>query len=85
MSEEKLELSLDVRGSNGIDFEEGWQTGNMEEGGVQINTVWYADDRARFGVCIDRDQARQLHRFLGRCIQKWENESTEETLTTEPQ
>lgn len=74
MSDENLELSLTVRGSDGIDFKEGWQTGDMASGGVQISTVWYAEDRARFGGCIDRDQARQLHRFLSRCISKWDSE-----------
>jgi len=74
MSDENLELSLEVRGSEGIDFREGYQTGGMQCGGVEICTVWYAEDRARFGGCIDRDQARQLHRFLGHCIAKWDKE-----------
>ena len=74
MSDGRLELSLEVRGSNGIDFKEGWQTGDMACGGIGIDTVWYADDRVKAGGCIDRDQARQLHRFLSSCIKKWDAE-----------
>jgi len=67
-------LHLDVRGSEGIDLKEGSMTGNMEEFGISINTVWYADQRKAFGGCIDREETRQLRDFLNKCIKKWECE-----------
>ena len=74
------DLHLDVRGSQGIDFSEGWRTGDMTASGVQVSTVWYSDDRRIFGGCIDRAQALQLREFLSACIAKWDAEG--ETLTT---
>jgi len=67
-------LHLDVRGSEGIYFEEGSMTGNMEKPGLSIDTVWYADERKAFGGCIDREETRQLRDFLNKCIEKWECE-----------
>lgn len=69
-----LKLHLDVRGSEGIDFEEGWQTGNMTESGIEIRTVYYADDKRTYGGCINRQEAKQLRDFLNDCIEKWESE-----------
>jgi len=72
---DRLKLELTVRGSNGIDFEEGWKTGNMKQGGLGINTVWWTDKKIRIGGCIDRDQTRQLRDYLNSCIDKWDDES----------
>jgi hypothetical protein len=68
-------LHLEVRGSEGITFSEGWMTGDMTKGGIEIDTVWYAESRASFGGCIDRNEARALHEFLTQCIEKWDAES----------
>ena len=73
------DLSLTVLGSEGIDFSEGWETGNMDEPGISINTVWYADDMKKYGGCIDREQARQLHAFLSKCIAYWDSAATTDT------
>jgi hypothetical protein len=77
MSEEIIvkPLSIEVRGSEGIDFKEGWSTGDMTESGVEISTVYYADARRKFGGCINREEATQIRDFLNECIAKWEAES----------
>jgi hypothetical protein len=75
MSDEKLKLKMEVRGSNGIDFEEGWKTGDMKQGGLNINTVWWTDKNTRIGGCIDRGQVRELRDYLNKCIDKWDNEN----------
>jgi len=67
-------LYIEVRGSNGITFEEGAMTGDMVNGGVSIGTVWYAEDRRLFGGCINRKEATQIRDFLNKCIEKWEKE-----------
>lgn len=68
-------LSIDVRGSEGIDFKEGWSTGDMTESGVEISTVYYAEPKRKFGGCIDRKQAIEIRDFFNNCISKWENET----------
>ena len=75
MIEEKLKLEMTVRGSNGIDLEEGWKTGDMTQGGLGINTVWWTDKKTRIGGCIDREQVRELRDYLNKCIGKWDSES----------
>lgn len=72
-------LSISVRGSEGIDFREGWATGDMTEGGVEISTVYCAKTKQRFGGCIDRGQAIEIRDFLNNCISKWESESPKAT------
>ena len=71
----KLEIEFDVRGSSPIKFAEGWKTGNMMQGGIEINTVWF-NDKERYGGCIDRDEAMQLRDFLNECEKKWCEEAT---------
>ena len=71
------DLSIAVRGSEGIDFREGWKTGDMTESGVGISTVYYADSREKFGGCINRDEATQIRDFLNECIAKWEKQQGE--------
>jgi len=79
INKEPLELRLEVRGSRDIKFQpameikEGWSTGNMSEGGLAIDTVWYAGSGLA-GGCIDRAQTVQLRDFLNRCIELWECE-----------
>lgn len=75
MKEKGLELSIAVRGSEGIDFREGWSTGDMTEAGVEICTVYHADKREKYGGCINRDETKQIRDFLNTCIEKWENET----------
>lgn len=72
---DKLSLSLDVRGSNGIKFEEGWRTGNMKVPGLEISTVWDIHRKQVYGGCIDRDETKQLHEYLGKVIAKWDSEN----------
>ena len=67
-------LHIDVRGSEGITFKEGWRTGNMTDPGVEIDTVWYADKQRAFGGCIDRAEATQIRDWLNACIAKWDKE-----------
>ena len=67
-------LHLEVRGSKGISFTEGFSTGDMSESGVEIETVWWADDNRLYGGCIDRSEAVQLRDFLNACIDKWAKE-----------
>jgi hypothetical protein len=67
---EKLSIEFDVRGSEPIKFSEGWMTGDMEESGVEICTVWYQDGK-RYGGCINREEAEQLRDFLNKCIDVW--------------
>ena len=78
MSEVK-DLSLTVRGSEGIDFIEGSRTGDMTQSGISVNTVWYGDARGKginrkLGGCIDRAQALQLRDFINECEAKWKSE-----------
>jgi hypothetical protein len=70
----RLSLKLEVRGSEGIEFQEGWQTGDMTESGVEINTVYYADSKKLYGGCISREEAMQLRDFLNECVALWESE-----------
>jgi len=67
-------LYVSVRGSEGITFKEGWSTGNMTAPGVQIDTVWYAEQSRAFGGCIDRAEATQIRDWLNSCIAKWDQE-----------
>lgn len=69
-------LHIDVRGSHGIDFREGSKTGDMEEYGVSIDTVYHSG-RGIFGGCINRKEATQIRDFLNECIAKWESENDE--------
>jgi hypothetical protein len=64
-------IHLDVLGSKGIDFEEGGRTGDMNEPGVIIRTVYWADDDQIYGGCISRDDAMRLLDFLTACSNKW--------------
>jgi len=72
---DRLKLELTVRGSKGIDFEEGYSTGDMTEGGLAINTCWWVEKQARIGGCLDRGQVRELRDYLNKCISKWDDES----------
>jgi len=76
VSEEKNieSLHIDVRGSKGIDFTEGWRTGGMKKSGVEISTV-YVQGMGVVGGCIDRNEAKQIRDFLNKCIVKWESEN----------
>ena len=76
-------LHLDVRGSEGITFIEGWSTGDMKESGIEIDTVWYADRRKAYGGCINRIEATQLRDFLNACISKWDAESNSGEIVEE--
>jgi len=67
-------LHIEVRGSHGITFEEGFRTGDMTEGGVLISTVWWADVERLHGGCINRKEAVEIRDFLNRCIEKWGRE-----------
>lgn len=69
-----LKMHLAVRGSKGINFQEGCKTGNMTQPGLLIETVYYAENNALYGGCIDRAETKQLYEFLGRCIAKWDSE-----------
>jgi hypothetical protein len=71
----RLSLKLEVRGSEGIAFQEGWRTGDMTEGGVEISTVYYADSKSLYGGCINREEAIQLRDFLNECVALWESET----------
>jgi len=73
-TDDNLKLHLDVRGSEGIDFEEGSKTGDMKEYGLSIDTAWYGESRRRYGGCIDRTETKQLRDYLNSVIEKWENE-----------
>jgi hypothetical protein len=73
------DLSLTIRGSEGIDFREGSRTGDMTQSGISVDTVWYGnakgkDINRKFGGCIDREQALQLRDFINECESKWNSE-----------
>ena len=71
--EQRLNIEFDVRGSRPIKFEEGWQTGDMTEPGLAIDTVWH-EDGIRYGGCINQKEAIQLRNFLNECIKLWGKE-----------
>ena len=68
----RLKIKLEVRGALSIQFEEGWRTGDMTEGGLGIDTE--KEQGVYIGGCINREEATQLRDFLNKCILKWKLE-----------
>ena len=66
-------MYLEVLGWGDFRLQEGWMTGEMEKGGIDIS---HKDKHEGFyaGGCITREDAIRIRDFINECIEIWEKE-----------